>query len=554
LDVVTLFAFLLILSLLVFVHELGHFIVAKKTGITVEEFAIGFPPRAVKLYQEGGTISLDGHEFDIDRKLQVPRTIQPGAQVYAETAFSEAGRPMVTKLELIKPAEGEQPPDEPKPGFDLSRFFGRKTTPQKAETRPTVMVDAITRPTEYAINWIPFGGYVRMLGEEDPSDPGSFASKSKKARFAVLVAGSAMNLVFAVVFFTLTAMSGVPEWAAGTMVVNVVSQSPADEAGLQVGDLIVGADETDFKYMGDLVTFVDNHKGSEIILHLNRKGEALDATLVPRLDPPEGQGSIGIGLQYLRAAQFIISEVEPGSPAAQAGIEPGDVLVGANNTTFNYMGDLGAFLEEHAGQSINLHLTRNNDPVTISLIPGALPPEPASPEALNPVPVENQAALGVEIAYNFDTKLNHMPFPQALVNGVTQTAEYIGLTFYLPIAILQNAIPAEAARVTGPVGIYQQTASAVNASIEMEWWYPVLLMTAILSTALAITNLLPIPALDGGRILFIIIEAIRGKRVSPEKEGAVHFIGLALLLTLMLVITVFDFTDPLPTIDWNNLF
>ena len=110
------------------------------------------------------------------------------------------------------------------------------------------------------------------------------------------------------------------------------------------------------------------------------------------------------------------------------------------------------------------------------------------------------------------------------------------------------------ARVTGPVGIYQQTASAVDAAVNLNWWFPVLWLTAVLSTALAVTNLLPLPALDGGRILFVIIEAIRGKRVSPEKEGAIHFIGLAVLVTLMLVISYYDISKPLPTIDWGSFF
>ena len=147
-----------------------------------------------------------------------------------------------------------------------------------------------------------------------------------------------------------------------------------------------------------------------------------------------------------------------------------------------------------------------------------------------------------------------MPLPQAMISGVTQTAEFVGLTFYMPIAILRNLIPAEAARVTGPVGIYQQTASAVDAAVNLNWWFPVLWLTAVLSTALAVTNLLPLPALDGGRILFVIIEAIRGKRVSPEKEGAIHFIGLAVLVTLMLVISYYDISKPLPTIDWGSFF
>ncbi len=460
----TLVAFILILSLLVFVHELGHFVVAKRAGITVEEFAIGFPPRAVKLWQEEGSITLANREFVIGRKVRVPRNIQPGAHVYAETTIDEEGRSVVTALELIQSDE-----DEEKIEQEIKTGARQPQTEAKGSNRieqHIVTVGALTRPTEYSINWIPFGGYVRMLGEEDPTAPGSFASKSKKARFAVLVAGSMMNLIAAVIFFTLTAMSGVPEPITGinlageeaavadTIITEVVPNTPAEKAGLQAEDVIVGADGVDFNHVGDLVTYVQEHQGTEITLRLKRDDQIVTSSLVPRLNPPEGEGAMGIGISY-------------------EGIE--------------------------------------ND-------------------------------------------ITYYSLPQAFLLGARQTGQYVGLTFYMPVAILKNIFPAEAARPTGPVGIYQQTGSAVQAAVSLNWWFPVLWLTAVLSTALAVTNLLPLPALDGGRILFIIIEAIRGKRVSPEKEGAIHFIGLALLVTLMLVISYYDFSSPIPTIDWANFF
>ncbi|MBE7554400.1 MAG: site-2 protease family protein [Anaerolineales bacterium] len=466
-DPIYLIAFIVILSILVFVHELGHFVVAKRSGITVEEFAIGFPPRLVKLWQDEGSITLDGHEFVIGRKLNIPRTIQPGVQVYAETGIDAQGRPEVTKLEVVA-ASADKGQKSQTTGSE-AKFFGllsRGPAEVPAGNRPTVTVDALTRPTEYTINWIPFGGYVRMVGEEDPSAPGSFASKSKRARLAVLAAGSLMNLVAAIFFFTLAAMSGTPEPVTGinlkgeeaplaqTVINEVIPDTPASQAGLQAGDIIVGAADIDFKYVDDLVSYIEDKKGTEITLRINRQGQMLEASLTPRVNPPPNQGAMGVGISY-------------------EGIE---------------------------------------------------------------------------------NRLTYLPLPQALASGVSQTARYVALTFYMPIAILQNIFPAEAARPTGPVGIYQQTGSAVNAAITLNWWFPVLWFTAVLSTALAVTNLLPLPALDGGRILFVIIEAIRGKRVPPEKEGAIHFVGLALLVTLMLVISYYDISNPIPPIDWASFF
>lgn len=109
-------------------------------------------------------------------------------------------------------------------------------------------------------------------------------------------------------------------------------------------------------------------------------------------------------------------------------------------------------------------------------------------------------------------------------------------------------------RPIGPYGIYQQTASAVKATVQMGWWYPILSLVGLISTALAITNLLPLPALDGGRIVFILIEAVRGRRVDPAREGFVHFVGMAVLLALMLVVSYFDIIRPVTAIDWTSLF
>ncbi len=103
------------------------------------------------------------------------------------------------------------------------------------------------------------------------------------------------------------------------------------------------------------------------------------------------------------------------------------------------------------------------------------------------------------------------------------------------------------------MGIAREVGGAVNSSIDYGVWWPILRLSAVLSAALAITNLLPLPALDGGRLMFLAVEWIRGRRVSPEREGMVHMIGFALLLSLMLFITVRDISSPQATIDWGMI-
>ena len=150
--------------------------------------------------------------------------------------------------------------------------------------------------------------------------------------------------------------------------------------------------------------------------------------------------------------------------------------------------------------------------------------------------------------------MQYYPFGQALWEGVQETFGIFALTASVPILLLRGLIPAELVRPVGPLGIYQQTAPAVQASVQTGWWFPLLSLVGLISTALAITNLLPLPALDGGRIFFIFVETIRGRRVDPAREGFIHLIGLAILMVLVVVISYYDVIRPMTTIDWVSLF
>jgi regulator of sigma E protease len=436
---VTIVAFVFVLGLLVFVHELGHFLVAKRAGIVVEEFAFGYPPRLVRLWQNEGRVVLDGQAMVLGKSIKLPRMLDVGQTVAYRTSLEADGRKVVSYIEVLaKNAETGEVAESSSTDLEIAT------------------VDEIQRGTEYSINWIPFGGYVKMLGEEDPKSPGSFASKSKRARIAVLVAGAAMNLVLAIVVFSATYLLGAPEPVASdnVLVMAVSPGSPADEIGLRMGDIVVSIDGLSVASPDELVSLTDERLGQEMALAVRRGQELLEFDITPRRDPPPGEGAMGITIQA--------------------------------------------------------------------------------------------AVSRVDIKY--------YPLPQALWMGIQQTLGTITLTLSIPVMILRGLIPAEAVRPIGPLGIYQQTASAVNATIQMGWWYPILSLVGLISTALAITNLLPLPALDGGRILFILIEAVRGKRIDPAREGLVHFVGIAVLLTLMLVVTYFDIMRPVTAMDWTSLF
>jgi regulator of sigma E protease len=303
------------------------------------------------------------------------------------------------------------------------------------------------------VNSIPFGGFARMLGEEDPTFPGSLASKSKVTRILVLGAGSFMNLLTAVVFFALALRLGAPAVAdpQNAVVTLVAPGSPAEASGLQPEDVILRADEREILTITALQEHTQSHLGQPITLTVQRGDEQLRITVVPRINPPEGEGPMGIGLT-------------------------------PRMTVKQY------------------------------------------------------------------------PWYEALWLGLKQAGAYIGLIITLPVQVLRGLVPAELARPVGPVGVGRLVGDAVQYSLNTGWWFPVMQMMGTLSVALAVTNLLPLPGLDGGRILFVLVEGIRGRRVDPAKEGLVHLIGMLLLVALMLFITWQDVVNPMPSLDWSSFF
>jgi regulator of sigma E protease len=350
--ILTVVSFLLVMSVVVFVHELGHFLVAKRSGIVVEEFGFGFPPRLIKVAERGGTV--------------------------------------------------------------------------------------------YSINAIPFGGFVRMRGEDDPSQPGSFASASKRARTMTLVAGAAMNFVLAIVLLAVLAfMTGVAdETRPGTVVKGIAAGSPAEQAGLQIGDRIVAAGGTSIASVDDLQRHTASHPGQSVVYQVVRSGpdgaeQTVEVTMAPRANPPADQG-----------------------------------------------------------------------------------------------------ALGIQI----DIQTRRPKVWEAAWSGVRTTGQVIYLTFQIPATMIREGRPISDAGFMGPVGIAATTGEVVRSAVAISSVGPVLWFVGLLSIALGVTNLLPIPGLDGGRLLFVLVEAVRRRRIEPSQEGVVHLIGFALLLLLVGVITIREIT------------
>jgi len=347
-----------ILGFLMIAHEFGHFITAKRAGIVVEEFAIGFPPRLFS-------------------------TVRGGVR--------------------------------------------------------------------YSLNLIPLGAYVKMLGEEDPSAPGSFASQRKLVRAIVLAAGSGMNFLVAVAAFALAYASGMPDPNASDI-------------------------------------------------------------------------------------QIQIARVSPESPAATSGMLPGDIVLAVNGAPVHSVDQFREEIGQRPGQPSEFTVKRGDQTVNLNVTPRTEVPK-------------DQGPLGVTLQGRA-LPVPHGPV-ESLVFGFKRTIDVIGLTLAAPAMVVSGRLSPEMARPTGLPGMTSIAADAATAAIESGWLFPILMVAGIFSAGLSIANMLPLPALDGGRLLFVLIEAVRGRRVSPEREGLIHLVGMAVLLTLMVFISFNDIMAPLPSIDWG---
>ena len=428
------FAFLLVLGPLVMLHEVGHFVAAKRAGIRVLEFGLGFPPRAKSLWRGMGRLRIGATWVHTPRNYRFPSSLADG-QVVEARAVERKGRLVLQSIDVIdNPSAATTPLKEPAGGSLQLRGEVRHFDPG----------------TLYSLNWLPIGGFVRMLGEEDPSAPDSFAAVPKRWRTVTLLAGPAMNFVAAFVIFVSAFMLGqLVADRISTVVGSVAPGSPAEQAGLAVGMQIISVDGARITSPDALIDYTGAHLGRTITLVVQDAAgvtRELSVYARPIAERPAGQGPLG-------------------------------VTIGGRAESYSV--------------------------VYLSL-----------PEA-----VDRTMA--------------------AMLNAVQGMVE-------LPARVLAGQIDPSQARPVGPAGIAQLASFALDASVEQGVLFPLLNMAGVISIALAVTNLLPLPALDGGRLVFVVIEAIRGRRVAPEKEAIVHFAGMMFLLAIAVLITIQDVSTPLP--------
>lgn len=229
-----------------------------------------------------------------------------------------------------------------------------------------------------------------------------------------------------------------------------------------------------------------------------------------------------------------VQKVLPGSVAYAIGFEDNDLILAVDDHEVSTVLDLIVYARSVNGDIRKVTIRRHGRRLTLSLPPGG--PWFVKMESRG-VAVRNDAGWVEVVSY---------PWPEAIRRAVMETLLSVSSLFLLPIKILRGLIPVDLVRPVGPVGIAQLTGQAAQQIVTSGWWFPLLQLIATLSAALAATNLLPFPGLDGSRLLFVTLEALRGKHIDPARENLIHFVGIILMLVLVLIVTYYDVTAPYP--------
>jgi regulator of sigma E protease len=410
----TVVSFILVLSLLVFVHELGHFLFAKRAGILVREFAIGFGPKvfsrkrgeteySIRLLPLGGFVRMAGED---------PETLEvkTGSKVFAKK--NEQGQ--IAEIYLYEPQE-----------LQGDWIVGRVVEMETEHKLYMVLADEEGRETRYPLHPQTMIYYNPKTEMQIAPWDRQFGSKTVGQKAMTIFAGPLFNIILTVLFFTIY-----------TLMVGVEVKTP-------------------------------------------------------------------------------IKEVLPDTPAAKAGLKPGDVIEAIDGKEITTFDMLRVTLIESRGKELNFTIRRGNEKLEIPI-----------------TPVKQGDAYVIGVVPE-SKRFRDATILEAIQGGFARTWEWSGIILDSFRQLVTGELSVK--NLGGPLQMGDITGKAAQEGI-----IPLIKWTALLSLNLAIFNLLPIPALDGSRLVFIGIEAVRGRPIHPNKESLVHFVGFALLMVLMLLVTYND--------------
>ena len=383
--------------------------------------------------------------------------------------------------------------------------------------------------TDYRIAAIPLGGYVKMSGENFMESrtgaPYEFMSHPRWQRFIIAFAGPFMNIALAVVLLTAVFMVRYehPVYLDKPAVIGwVLENSPAAKAGFQPGDRIVHIDGLDNPTWEDVLPKVILSPNQSLNVTVERDGQQLVKTITPQAVGPEQLGSPG----WLPDQPNTITELEPNMPAAQAGMKVGDNIVALNGQTTRSLPAMIHVLQDNKSKPIEVTAVRDGQEMKFTLTPKLDKLETG----------EERYRIGMKSEPQDVTKL---PFDKAFSKSLDQNKKNSLLILELVKKMMQRKISMK--QVEGPISI----ARASGDAAKQQGWTPLALLMSAISLNLGIFNLFPFPILDGGMILMLAIESLRGKDISLPVKERVYQVAFVLLV-LFAALVIFNDISKLP--------
>jgi regulator of sigma E protease len=432
----TILFFLIALGVLIFIHEFGHFLLAKRADIYVETFSLGFGPKLAGI------------------------------------------------------TRGE---------------------------------------TEYRLSLLPLGGYVKMRGEEPGEeggdDPRSFANKGVWARTKVILFGPLMNLVLALVLMPVVFLIGRSEpvyLSAPPEISGVRAESPAEAAGLKAGDLIRTIDGKPTATWEEVLNKVIVAPGSHLTLGIERSGVELDEDVVVGELPEIKGGYLGVEPMLFLGNEARVDGVRPGGPAAEAGLKEGDVVLAFGGEPVGDWLDLTRIVNATEGKPAQMEVQRGEERLTVPIT--AARDEETGRWVIGITKDRQRGVPMTVVRYGL---------LGAIVKGTEENLKLTSLTFDVLGRLVTLKLSYKV--LGGPILIAKSSAAAAASGFTSFLYF-----LAFLSLQLAILNLLPIPVLDGGQLVFLACEAVRRRPLSIRVRNVAQQVGFALLISLMLVVTFND--------------
>ncbi len=445
----TLISFIVVLLILIFVHELGHFLAAKMVGVKVERFSLGFPPKAI------------------------------------------------------------------------SKTIGE---------------------TEYQLAWLPLGGYVKMYGEDPEGEEKvppemearSFSHQKPAAKMFIILAGPIFNLVFAaLIFWGIIWSQGIPHLIP--VVGPLAPGGPAEISGLEPGDVITSINSRNIKYYDDLVEFIQTNGAKPLVLTVKRGSLTEVFEITPQAIEVKnlfGETETIFDLGFSQQVKPYIGQVIPEKPAEMAGLQAGDLILSINGQKTNDWQDVLLNIQgppevrenttPQAPKPLLFTVERQGETFGFEVLPELTSNLNSQGETVfTPL-------VGVEV--KTETSTEEVGLFRAFGLGILRTYDMIELTLVSIQKLITGQISAKT--MGGPILIAEVTGAKAKDGL-----IPLLTLAAFISINLGILNLLPIPVLDGGQLVFFAIEAVRRKPLSLRFRQVTQTIGLGLLLLLM--VTVF---------------